>query len=375
MYEAHNNNSIGANYNTSNGNIPRQVAAINGHDDATVVSSLPPLTPSTPVPRPEGQPPASLQFGQSCQQNAITTGTRYIVKAIQPQEPDDFESRYCAEIDTRADTICAGKAFQVLHLSGHVVDVGGFHSDLGTLTGVPFAHVATAYDASDGTTYILAVNEALYFGSDWEHSLTSPQQLMDHGIQECDTTPKQYNSGSIHGLYNPISNATIPFALKGCISYITLRLPTERKLQQCDYIELTSDAEWDPYSSCFSEQERPYLLTPTRSIQQNNQFQFATSSMDCCSSVDAPTLARRWGITIDSATNTLRATTQRGIRYFEQPFTHRFRTRQAQLGHNHLCMAVYSDTLFSNSLSTQGNKCTQIFVANSRIRDMLGFIL
>ena len=75
-----------------------------------------------------------------------------------------------------------------------MVDVGGFHSDLGTLTtgGVPIARVATAYDASDGTTYILAVNDALYFGSDLEHLLISPQQLMDHGIQ-CDTTPKLYN--------------------------------------------------------------------------------------------------------------------------------------------------------------------------------------
>ena len=60
MNEAGNNNSLGANNNTSNGNIPRQVAAINGHDDGTVVSLLPPLTPSTPVPRPEGQPPNLL---------------------------------------------------------------------------------------------------------------------------------------------------------------------------------------------------------------------------------------------------------------------------------------------------------------------------
>ena len=86
--------------------------------------------------------------------------------------------------------------------------------------------------------------------------------------------------------------------------YLAIRLPTERKLQQCDYIELTSDAEWDPYSSRFSEQERPYLLTPTRSIQQNNRFQSATSSMDHrYSSVDALTLAGRWGITIERFCN------------------------------------------------------------------------
>ena len=58
--------------------------------------------------------------------------------------------------------------------------------------------------------------------------------------------------------------------------YLAIRLPTERKLQQCDYIELPSDAEWD----------------------------------------------------------------------------------------NYLCTAVYSDTLFSNSSSTRGNKCAQIFVIN-----------
>ena len=51
----------------------------------------------------------------------------------------------------------------------------------------------------------------------------------------------------------------------------------------------------------FSEQERP---SPTCSIQQNNRFQSATSSMDHrYSSVDALTLAGRWGITIERFCN------------------------------------------------------------------------
>jgi hypothetical protein len=39
-----------------------------------------------------------------------------------------------------------------IHHSGHIVDVTGFHADLGTLKGVPVARVATAFDSPLGDT-------------------------------------------------------------------------------------------------------------------------------------------------------------------------------------------------------------------------------
>ena len=100
--------------------------------------------------------------------------------------------------------------------------------------------VATAYNSPDGHTSILSANEALFFGKDMmENSLISPQQLHDNGLR-CDTTPMQYNAHSIHGIHDPISDTTIRFRLvHGCISYIPIRLPTERiqGIDNCIYLE------------------------------------------------------------------------------------------------------------------------------------------
>jgi hypothetical protein len=259
---------------------------------------------------------ASLQFGQRSRslnnrsQSAITSGLRRIGTMINIKDPDDYQGRYRAEVDTRADTICAGKAFVCLHYSGRIVDIGGFHNDLGPLTGIPIARVATAYDAPSGDTFIIAANEALFFGKHLEHSLLSPQQISDNGLR-CDPLPRQYNASSIHGISDPVTNSTLPFALHGCISYLPVRLPTEQELQTCQYIELTSELPWNPYDSRFQLQETAFVnQTPSFRIQA------ASSSMERRSEVDAPTLARRWGTSLETATATLQSTTQRGIRYY-----------------------------------------------------------
>ena len=71
---------------------------------------------------------ASQQFGQRTNNRSINngnnnnnrslaalqTGTRYIGKVLQVDDPTDFSGRYRAEIDTRADTICAGPAYSPL---------------------------------------------------------------------------------------------------------------------------------------------------------------------------------------------------------------------------------------------------------------------
>ncbi len=86
--------------------------------------------------------------------------------------------------------------------------------------------------------------------------------------------------------------------------------------------------------------------------------------MDHRSSVDVVMLSKRWGTSIEVVQDTLRVTTQRGIRYFDKPFTRRFWTRQAQLGHQHLRTAVYSDTFFSDKTSVRGNTCAKISVTD-----------
>ena len=38
----------------------------------------------------------------------------------------------------------------------------------------------------------------------------------------------------------------IPFTMKNSIASMYFRRPTEEELEECDMIQLTSDAQWDP---------------------------------------------------------------------------------------------------------------------------------
>ena len=51
-----------------------------------------------------------------------------------------------AEIDTRADTICAGKASRVIEHTDQVCDVSPFTSEYEPMRNIPVAKTATAYD-------------------------------------------------------------------------------------------------------------------------------------------------------------------------------------------------------------------------------------
>jgi hypothetical protein len=82
---------------------------------------------------------ASSQFGATGRSKrhrtlgAITSSVRRIGKALQIGKPDDYSKRARAEIDTRADTVCAGSTFILYESTGKVVDVSGFHDSMGTL--------------------------------------------------------------------------------------------------------------------------------------------------------------------------------------------------------------------------------------------------
>lgn len=81
------------------------------------------------------------------------------------------------ELDTQADTICAGKNFRLLALTGQTCDVSGFHQSFESVKDVPIAQVATAVTLENGETIVLVINEALYFGAQMNHSLINPNQI------------------------------------------------------------------------------------------------------------------------------------------------------------------------------------------------------
>ena len=73
--------------------------------------------------------------------------------------------------------------------------------------------------------------------------------------------------------------------------------------------------------------------------------------------VDAPTLAKRWNIPIYKAKNTVRVTTQRGVRYVAYPsIMRRFPTNDHMLRYNRLTHTMFTDKLLAGTASQRGHK-------------------
>ena len=81
---------------------------------------------------------------------------------------------------------CAGANTWVLALTGQICDVQGFHQAFDALANIPVAQVATAVTFENGEVIILVINEALYFGSQMDHSLINPNQIWAFGIDVFD---------------------------------------------------------------------------------------------------------------------------------------------------------------------------------------------
>jgi hypothetical protein len=77
--------------------------------------------------------------------------------------------------------------------------------------------------------------------------------------------------------------------------------------------------------------------------------------------VDVATLAKNFGIGIEPAKRTHLLTTQRGVKRMIHPsLSFRFRTNDKQLRYRRLPVTCFTDTMFSNSKSRQGNKAAQL---------------
>ena len=126
-------------------------------------------------------PPVELYIG------AIRSGPRShsrTIKRIRTKEDTTSHSTMeygveaRCELDTRADTTCAGINCRPIYFTGQHCEAYGFHDNLTPINNVPIATVATAWsDQHTGESFILIINEALYFGSSMDHSLVNPNQI------------------------------------------------------------------------------------------------------------------------------------------------------------------------------------------------------
>jgi hypothetical protein len=72
-------------------------------------------------------------------------------------------------------------------------------------------------------------------------------------------------------------------------------------------------------------------------------------------------VARNFKCGLDTVKQTLKTTTQHGVRHAIHPLHRRYRVDHLDLNHRHLHDTFYTDTIFSKVKSLNGNVCAQVF--------------
>ena len=171
----------------------------------------------------------------------------------------DGKPIFC-ELDSHADTCCAGANFVMLEEPYKHVNVYAYSGEYKPLTNIPVTVCATVWVSPvTGESYLLVVNEALYFGERLDSSLLCPNQLRDNGLT-VDDVPKQYSADSTHSIYDPVTKVRIPLSLKGVISCFETHKPSPEEVLNLPQVTLTSALPWHPTSLSFAEAEAECLL-------------------------------------------------------------------------------------------------------------------
>ena len=313
------------------------------------------------------------------------------------------------ELDTRADTICAGANWRLLNTTGQCCDVSGFHDDFEPIKDVPVARAATGWKDDYGVTYILIANEVLFFGNEMDHSLINPNQIRHYGVPVSDNP---YDETKDLGIDHDV--AFIPFHTEGSTVYFDTFVPTDDELETCQHLIISDgDTEWDPHNIEMTY-NRPYgdnanraearMIKTVQRERQKQPFEFEsdlvlgsissslvpnlsyermvssvriskTSSKQTKvrpksaskvignsrhSTITPEHLARMHGIGLDKAKQLIRVTTQKGIRTAKHPIHRRYRVDHLDLHSNRLKGKWYVDWMPSKTRSI--TQCTGSFV-------------
>jgi hypothetical protein len=83
------------------------------------------------------------------------------------------------EMDTHADTCCAGSNWSLMEITGEVCDVNPFLNSYDPVTEIPVARCCTGVwtNQEDSTEYLIVADQMLWFGTLMENSLINPNQL------------------------------------------------------------------------------------------------------------------------------------------------------------------------------------------------------
>lgn len=328
------------------------------------------------------------------------------------------------EMDSHADTCCAGANWALMDLTGELCQVTPFLESYDPVEEIPVARCATVWTSNEThQDYLLVCDQMLWFGNRLPHSLINPNQLRAYGV---DLNDNPYDAVKELGMTCGDNMDTfVPFDNTGTLIHFESRVPTEQEMKHLPVILLT-DSEWDPSKNLVGRYREDMEMRTIRSLTSGvnprqimglradharsfverygevetelgkispayniksfcdraiSVVNIATHYRDDIdgdktegdrkvssiisnerhSQVTPEELARKWNIGLKTVKDTLRVTTQRGVRTVIHPATRRYRVDHLNLHRPRLAGTWYCDTLLARTKSKLGNTCANVF--------------
>ena len=226
--------------------------------------------------------------------------------------PKDLKEGCRLGLDSHADVHCLGCHERVIEvLEGETCNVQPFNDSYSPMTGVTLVNGCMAFDTLDGRSYILDINEALDFTRTMENSLLCTNQARAHGVI-IEDVPRFLDNNSRHYIIFLDDGVELPLLIHCPVSYLPVRYPTDDELSSCRHLELSChDSSWDPMafgqgldyrrknnSGEASDLYRSLAATVMISAVSHNSY----------SSLTPEYLAKKWGISLESAKQTITST-------------------------------------------------------------------
>ena len=133
------------------------------------------------------------------------------------------------ELDTHADTCCAGANWKLMELTNEVCNVSPFLNTYAPAKEIPVGRCCTVCTCNDTGSKIIGCRPMLWFGSQMEHSLISLIQIREYGLPVFDN-PFDANSYGIDG-----DDIFIPFDTMGTAVYFESVCQQSGKKNTCRF--------------------------------------------------------------------------------------------------------------------------------------------
>ena len=269
---------------------------------------------------------------------------------------------------------------------------------------------------------MLIFNEVLWYGNRLPVSLINPNQLRHNGFRVCDDV----TDGDRYFGIELADDVQIPFQMLGTKVMFNSRVPTLDELEHCRQFSVTNEIPWDPTTVSIGaaetikkESERSELRSLTagvpeyyiqtantnygeqepamrdisatlndrtfteRMISKVNIVSVESSMMNDDdgskkpraigamasdtrhSKVTVKEVSKKFRCGLETAKNTLKRTTQRGVRRGINPLFRRYRTDHADLNRRRLNLTMSTDALFVTTKSLAGNKVAQLYTTGN----------